>query len=162
AGGGVGLGIDESMLYALTEYGQSEGTLRALLLAPGWELSKATRRLFDVPEDITVDEIDLFFKIISYYGYAKNAQRMRWYLEDGREVALSSLPTSDLTTTEQRYGAMLDVLRRHEIDPIIFDFTPPQMSSLRLFRTYSPQLAPPYLQRLPLLGHPRYYEMPAK
>ncbi len=162
SGGGVGLSIDESVLYALTEYGQSEGTLRALLLAPDWELSKATRRLFDVPEDITVNEIDLFFKIISYYGYAKNAERMRWYVKDGPEVAMSSQPTSDATTTEQRYGAMMGILQRHEIDPIIFDFTPPQMSSLRLFKTYSSQLAPPYLQRVPLLGHRRYYEIPEK
>lgn len=162
AGGGVALGIDEAMLYALTEYGQSEGTLRALLLAPDWELSKATRRLFDVPEDATVNDIDMFFKIVSYYGYTNNARRMDWYLRNGEGVPLSELSVGDTRSSAEQFAQLQDILGRHDIDPVIFDFTPPQMTTLRLTKALIPELAAPYLQRLPLLGHPRYYELPQR
>ncbi len=160
AGGGVGLDIEESMLYAVSEYGQSEGTLRALLLAPKWDLSAATRMLFDVEEDVDVKDIDMFFKIVSYYGYEKNFKKMNWYLGQGEKRSISSYPNSPIHTTEKRYAEMLNIIDKYHIDPIIFDLSPPQMKHLRLFRTFCPELAAPYVQNMPMLAHPRYYDMP--
>lgn len=162
AGGGVGFDIEESMLYALSEFGQSEGTLRALLFAPKWELAMATRSLFDVHENIEVDDIDLFFKIVSYYGYAKNFKKMRWYLEDGPEAPLATLPRSEEQSIEARYDAMLRLLEKHRLDPIVLDLSPQQMPQMKLVKVFCPELTPPYVQNMPLLGCRRYYELPEK
>lgn len=162
AGGGVGFDIEESMLYALTEYGQSEGTLRTLLLAPTWELATATRNLFHVEQDTAPEDIDHFFKIVSYYGYEKNFSQMRWYLEQGAKVALSQLPTQPDGSLPARYAAMNALLDRHQIDPIVVDMSPRQMPQMRLCKVVCTDLAPPYVQNMPMLGSRRYYELPQK
>ncbi len=162
AGGGVAFDAEESMLYAVGEYGQSEGTLRALLLAPTWELATATRNLFHVEEDINVNDIDHFFKIISYYGYKKNFEKMNWYLTEGETVPLSSLPRHQDNSLEARYASMLALLRKHEIDPVVVDLSPSQMPQMRLVKVVCPDLAPPYVQNMPMLGSQRYFEVPRK
>ncbi len=162
SGGGVGLDIEESMLYALSEYGQSEGTLRALLLAPDWELSKATRALFDVSEDVELEDIDMFFKIVSYYGYEKHFKKMDWYLKQGKRVGVSTLPNSSASSIGDRYSAMMKIIKKHDIDPIVIDLSPPQMKQMKLFKSFCPELTPPYVQNMPMLANPRYYEVPKK
>lgn len=162
AGGGVGLDIEESMLYALTEYGQSEGTLRALLLAPDWELSNATRVLFDVEENIELEDIDMFFKVVSYYGYQSNFKKLDWYLKNGKNVNLSDLPTHFDNSIETRTNKLMGILNKNNIDPIMIDLSPPQMKQMRLYKAFSPQLTPPYVQNMPMLANPRYYDVPKK
>jgi ribosomal protein S12 methylthiotransferase accessory factor len=162
AGGGVAFDTAESMLYAVGEYGQSEGTLRALLLAPTWELAAATRNLFHVEEDIDVNDIDHFFKIISYYGYAKNFKKMDWYLTQGEKVPLSSLPRHPDNSLEARYASMKKLLHKHTIDPIVVDVSPQQMPQMRLVKVVCPELTPPYVQNMPMLGSRRYLEVPQK
>src|SRR5258706_15960718 len=150
------------MLYAVGEYGQSEGTLRALLLAPTWELATATRNLFHVEENIDVNDIDHFFKIISYYGYAKNFKKMDWYLTQGEKVPLSSLPRHPDNSLEARYASMKKLLHKHNIDPIVVDLSPQQMPQMRLVKVVCPELTPPYVQNMPMLGSRRYLEAPQK
>ncbi len=162
AGGGVNLDIDQAMLQALTEFGQSERSLRLAQSAPDWGFSWGVRSMFDVDEDTPVSQIDIFFKIIAYYGYPKNVRKMDHYMNDGKMLGLSSLATDDSKTTEDRFLNLCKVLRHHKIDPIVFDFTPPQLKNIRLMKTYIPELALPYLHSKPLLGHPRFYEMPRK
>lgn len=161
-GGGVNLDIDAAMFQALTEFGQSERTLRLAQAAPNRIFSHGMRRIFDVSEDIPLSHIDIFFKIIAFYGYPKNVEKLDHYMHGNDLVPLSRLPSVPVATQEERYDALIKVLERHGIDPIIFDFTPSQMSSVRLMKAYITELAPPYLHSKPLLGHPRYYEIPAK
>ena len=85
---------------------------------------------------------------------------MNWYLQSGKQRGLSSYATSNAANTEQRYSEMMAILHKYKIDPILFDLSPPQMGHLRLFRTFCPELAAPYVQNMPMLGHPRYYNMP--
>ena len=101
AGGGVNLDIDEAMLQALTEFGQSERSLRLAQSAPDWGFSWGVRSMFDVDEDTPVSQIDIFFKIIAYYGYPKNVRKMDHYMNDGEKLGLSSLATDDSKTTER-------------------------------------------------------------
>ena len=160
AGGGVGFDLEEAMHYALSEYGQSEGTLKTLLVAPDWELAKSATRIFGIGEKVKTEEINHFFKIIAYYGYASNAEKLEWYLSENPVVKLSHSNRKPYRTTNDRYNRILEILTRHAVDPIVFDLTPSHMGQLKLIKVYSPTLTPPYVQSLPLLGNKRYYELP--
>ena len=78
SGGGVGLDIDRTMLSAINEYGQAERNMRLALVAPDWQFSKTLEGLFDVDPDAPVRDLDIFFKIVPYYGYTQNIRKMRW------------------------------------------------------------------------------------
>lgn len=162
AGGGVGLNIEEALLSAFIEYGQAEGTLRTITVAPDWDFSRATSAILDVPPDATARDIDIFLKIMSYYGYAENSHKLTWYINDGGTVPLSAFPPRKFETSEDRFLHLLSILKALEIDPIVFDFTPSQMQHLRITKVFIPELAPPYLQARPMLGNSRYYDIPVK
>ncbi len=58
------------------------------------------------------------------------------------------------------YEAVLDWLRKRAIDPIVIDMgdaCPPGMS---ITKVYLPELTHACPPRNPMLGHPRFYEMP--
>jgi len=160
AGGGADIDIELAMLKALIEYGQAERSLRLAMGAPERGFAHGVRRMFDVGQDTPVSKIDIFFKIVAFYGYQKNYKKMDWYLEGGKSVPLSSLPEFRSNSTEERFDHLMQILKKYQIDPIIFNFTPPQMRQIKLMKVYIPEITPPYLHSSPLLGHPRYYEVP--
>jgi ribosomal protein S12 methylthiotransferase accessory factor len=162
AGGGVAFNIEESMLYSLLEFGQSEGTMRYLLLAKDWELAKATKKIFHVGEDAVIEDIDHFFKVLTYYGYQKNFNKLDWYLNGNKTVRIDELPRASEGTLETRYAMMEAMLKKHHLDPIVIDLSPSQMPQMKLFKVMIPELSPPYVQNLPMLGSERYYEVPRK
>jgi ribosomal protein S12 methylthiotransferase accessory factor len=162
AGGGVNLDIDLAMLQALSEYGQAERDLRLALAAPDRAFAYAVKRIFDIGEDASARDIDIFFKIVAYYGYPKTFKKMEWFVKGDKHVLLSSLPKQGASSTKERFDCLVEILKKHGIDPIVFDFTPPQMRQAKLMKVFIPGLAPPYLHSKPLLGHPRYYETPHK
>lgn len=160
AGGGVNLDIDEAMLQATTEYGQSERSLRLVSASPNRGFSHGVRRIFDIREDTPISEIDLFYKVVAYYGYASNRAKLRWYVDENPTVPLSSLPTSDARDDKERLKILLKILEKNGLDPLVFDFTPPQMDQVKLMKVFSTELVPPYLHSKAQLGHPRYYNVP--
>jgi len=162
SGGGVNVNVEHAMLQALTEYGQAERSLGLGIVAPDRQLSQNIRRIFDVGEDIEVSKINIFFKIIAYYGYEKNFAKMKWFVDGPGRVPLSSLPAPPCGDVDDAYDRLIEVLRKHRLDPIVFDFTPAQLPNIRLMKVIIPELAPPYLHSMPVLGHPRYYQMPKR
>lgn len=160
SGGGVNLDIDEAMLMALTEFGQSERSLQLAQTAPERQFAYGVRRIFDVGEDTPISQFDIFFKIIAYYGYPSNIRKMDNYRHDGRQVPLSTLTTDSSSDSDERFDRLVGVLKERGIDPIVFDFTPPQLKKVRLMKVYITELAPPYIHSKPLFGHRRYYEVP--
>jgi ribosomal protein S12 methylthiotransferase accessory factor len=160
AGGGVNLDIDLAMLMGLTEFGQAEQMLGIALTAPDRTFGVGLRRLLDIPEEAPVSKIDIFFKVMAYYGYQRNVSKLDWFIKGNPTVPLSSLPTDTATTTDERFDHLVKILRKYRIDPVVFDFTPPQMRQLRLMKVYIPDLAPPYIHSKPIFGHPRYYQVP--
>ncbi len=161
AGGGVNLDIDWAMFQALTEYGQSELTLQRAITTPEREFSYSVAKFLDVAEDIPINKINNFLKILVYYSYPKNYQKLDWYMK-GKPVLLSSLPRFLSNSTEERFQRLIQVLKEHRINPVVFDFTLPQMQQIRVMKVFIAELAPPHLPSLQLLGHPRYYEIPYK
>ncbi len=162
SGGGVDLDIDACMLSALNEFGQAERNMRLAMAAPEWGFARGVERMFAVDRDEDISKIDIFFKIVAYYGYKENIAKMDWYLHGDEHVALTSLPSVRVQSSAERWEHLLAVLKQHVIDPVIFDFTPPQLDHIRLMKTYILELAPPFLPSIPMLAHQRYYEIPQK
>jgi len=160
-GGGVGETLEEAILYALGEYAQAEGTMRLAQLAPEWQLSKATHRLFELPEDAKPKDITTFFKAIPYYGYPSNARKLEWYLQ-GEEISLSDYEDHFQAPESNSFAQVLETLKAHDLDPITFDLTPPQFKQGRLIKSWIPELTSPYVAARPLWGNPRYYETPSQ
>ncbi|MFO0578095.1 MAG: YcaO-like family protein [Polyangia bacterium] len=162
AGGGVDMDAERCMLSSLDEFGQAELPMRLALNAPQWGFARGIDYMFGVDPDDDASMITNFIKVVAFYGYKKNYPKLKWYVEPERRMKLSALPECDLRSTDERWDALMQILERHRIDPIVFDFTPPQMGHIRLMKTYIPELAPPFTPSIPLLGHPRYYELPQK
>ena len=156
SGGGADLDIDVSLIKALNEFGQSERTTRLALISPTRSFAVAVGRLFEMGPDEPVSKIDLFFKVVSFYGWRKNAEKLDWYRKEGETVQLSELPVTGDRTTEEKLALLVEVLAAHGIDPIVFDLTPPGMHRLKLMKVFIPELTQPFVQSSPYFGHPRF------
>lgn len=160
SGGGVDLDIESAMLSGINEFGQAERNMRLALIAPDWGFARAIGHMFDVRPDVDTRALNIFFKIVPYYGYKQNIGKMDWYLHTPRRVKLSELPTLEDQSLDARWERLTRLLRRLRLDPIIFDFTPRQLRHAKLMKAFMPELVSPFPPSSPLLGHPRYYELP--
>jgi ribosomal protein S12 methylthiotransferase accessory factor len=157
AGGGADVDVDRALVKALTEFGQSDRTMRLAFLCPEWTISQAIDRMFMVGPDATVDQMTNFIQAIGYYGHRTKRDRLRWYLSDNPRLNLSAMPTDPTDNPADRLRYLLDILqRRLGADPICFDFAPPDMRQLALLKVFIPELTFPFFQSRPLLGHPRF------
>jgi ribosomal protein S12 methylthiotransferase accessory factor len=160
AGSGVELDIDAALFSAWNELGQSERDMRLVSVAPEWQFSRNIDWLFKVDPDARARELTNFLKVIPFYGYAQNQAKLSRYLNAGRRVPLSTLPKVDARSLDERWAHLLKVLARRRIDPIVIDYTPPQMRQLRVMKAYIPDLIQAFPPSQPMLGHPRFYEVP--
>ena len=158
-GGGVDVDVERAMLSAFTEYVQSEQNIRLMVCAPDWSFAQGLHRLLDVDADVDRRKLNLFFQMVPYYGHEENLSKARWYLESGRPIALSTLQ-STAADLETRWRRLTDFLKRKKIDPIVYDFTSEQMTTLRLIKVFAPELTLPFPPSAPLLGHPRFSHVP--
>ena len=161
AGGGADLCPHRLLIKTLGEFGQSERMLRMGMLAPDKPLGSNLKRMFSVRPDAELDEFDLFYKVVGYYGHVRNRDKLDWYLTGKQTIKFSELceragvDVLKLSVGE-KLERLLQVLARDEIEPIAFDLTPPQWRELKLVKVFIPQLCAPFLPSLPLLGHPRF------
>lgn len=159
SGGGGGLTIEDAILSALGEFAQAEGSSRIILNCPQWAYSERVKELFFVEEDVPVEKFDIFYKVIGHYGYPSHAKKLEWYLAGSGTVKLSELMKAG-NKDKSKYDAMLDISRKHGLDPIFFDFTLPNLKTVRLTKVFSTKLTPPYLHSMPSYGVDRYYDLP--
>lgn len=159
AGGGVGPNLLATLRSALSEYAQAERSIRVAQLTRNWQFGPAFDAMFGIREEATAAEFARYVQAIAYYGYPRNYATARWYFEDGAEVPLSELVARDARYEADPYTRMSGALRRHQLDPIMFDFTPRGLRHLRLIKAFIPELTQPYPQTAPALGHPRFVEM---
>ncbi len=151
---------DAAVLGALTEYGQSERNLRLTVAAPDWRFARALRSTFDVRPDADPRELDTFFKVLPYYGHVRNVGKVRWYGEGRDAVGLSELPRYEGDGRDAKWRTLSELLAAHGIDPVVFDFTPPQFDSLSLVKAFIPELTQPMSPAMPVLGHRRFRDLP--
>lgn len=160
AGGGVGIDGEATLYGAIAEFCQAERTMRMSVLAPQRSVSGAVEAMFDIAEDADASQMTLFFQAIGYYGHRANAPKLDWYIKDLAPKPLSELPVDRCADRHDRLAHLDAILARHGLDPIVFDFTPDAMDHLRLIKVFIPELTYAFLQSKPMLGHPRFREVP--
>lgn len=158
AGGGADIDIDSAIYSALVEFGQSERTVKMSAMTPKRAVSESVARMFDIDADATADKLTLYVQAIGYYGHRSNQAKLDWYLNENEPVCLSSLATGPKGDHE-RYAHLMQVLRSHDLDPIVFDFSPHGTDDLALMKVFMPELTQPFLQSQPMFGHPRFGEI---
>jgi ribosomal protein S12 methylthiotransferase accessory factor len=162
AGGGVDTDIEVAIVKALTEFGQSERTIKLALMSPERAVSRAVDEMFGIAPDSRLELLTLFVQVIGYYGHRANRSKFDWYLNENPVRPLSELPRDVETDMTVRLSRLETILDRHGIDPIVFDFTPPGCEQLVLFKVFIPEITQPFLQSKPMLGHPRFAEIAAR
>jgi ribosomal protein S12 methylthiotransferase accessory factor len=155
AGGGVDIDVDGAMLGALTEFGQSERTIRMSAMTPDRAVSESVYRMFDIADDACADDLTLYVQAIGFYGHRSNRDKLDWYLHGNPKLGMSELPSGP-SGDQARFAHLLAILRRHDLDPIVFDFSPQDTDCLRLVKVFMPELTQPFLQSQPMFGHPRF------
>ena len=162
AGTAAALDGEESFIQALLEYGQSELQLKCAMLAPQRKFVRGIEVIFDTPPDKPLAEMRTFLETIGYYGHAEHAGRLKDFFYSDDTAALSELPKIKFKHSEEQLEYLKDVLRQHDIDPIVIDCTHEQMSQVKVVKVFIPELVQPHISAYPYLGHPRIYEMPMK
>ena len=110
--------------------------------------------------DTEMSDVIEFFDAPLYYGHARNLARTYWFSGTTEIVPWKAVPSvaADEATI---YELVEGWLRRREFNPILIDFSdacPPGMS---ITKVYVPELSHACPPRNPMLGHPRFYEIPS-
>lgn len=158
SGGGADLDIETSLVKALNEFGQAERTMRLAVVSPTRSFANTVTNLFDMDPDDPPSKIDVFFKVVGYYGYEQNKHKMEWYTRGGEETLLSALPSRPDLSPKEKFEFIQATMEAHDIDPIVFDLTPPPVRSAKLMKVFIPELTQPFIQSIPCFGHPRFQE----
>ena len=75
-------------------------------------------------------------------------------------MLLSDLYARCDAADNNRYRRIHLAMQQRGIDPIMFDFTPPDFQRTKVWKAFIPELSQPYPPQSPALGHPRYLECP--
>ena len=162
AGGGGDVDIERAIEKAIAEFVQSERNLNVALLCPDRSHGRSIDRTFGIDKDAPESKLDVFFKIVIYYGYSKNIKNLEWYLNAKDSILSSKIPSKENRNGKGQYNFIREVAKNHHFDPICFDFTPPYFKQLRLLKVFIPELTHPFIAAYPYLGHRRYLELPKK
>ncbi len=161
-GGGADIDVEKALIKALNEFTQAERSLKLALLIPSSGYAFAVSRMFDIGPNDPVSKINIFFKVVAFYGYRKNMDKLKWYLEGKDEIYLKSIPSANFKDSKEKCDFILKVMKNYGIDPIFFDFTPSFFQKIKLVKVFIPELTLPFLPLYPYLGHPRFYEIPQR
>lgn len=162
AGGGVGFDLDSSIQSALGEYAQSERSIRICQMGGNWQFSSSFQSLFGISADASPSKFARYIQAITYYGYRCNRDQTRSYFENGPDILLSDLYAKSDEFAPDPMERLVNSLKLRKIDPIMFDFTPPGLTSISLWKAFIPELTDPYPPSSPAVGHPRYREVAAR
>lgn len=162
SGGGIGATPDAAMRSALGEYSQSERTLRICEQTRNWQFRASFERLFGIHPDAQPYEFLRFVQAITYYGFPANAQAADWYFHGGGTVPLSELYALVDRAEPDPLVRLQAALKKRRMDPIMFDFSHPDLTATHIWKSYIPELAQPYPPQNPALGHPRYQTVPVE
>ncbi|MFW6029585.1 MAG: YcaO-like family protein, partial [Halanaerobiales bacterium] len=158
SGGGVGVTVEEAIEGAIGEFAQAENNLKMVLYSPNWITSKGVNFLFNIPKDLDIRDMKLFYQIVPYYGYEENQENLDWYMNDGGEIKLSQIKKKEkaLFGEYNKKKNIEKILKSKDIDPIILDFTDRNLNQLKILKVFIPELTPAYISSIPLKGHLRY------
>lgn len=162
---GAALDVEASLISAIGEFGQSDAMIGPALLAPARPMSVMVRSEFDLGPDAPLEHMTNYVKAIGYYGHRESRSKLDWYLNNTLPINFSELagsPTNVAVKPASETQQVRDIFEAHGIDPIVIDFTHPDLQQLVLIKVFIPQLTQPFLQSRPMFGHPRFAEVAAK
>lgn len=160
AGAATGVDIDEAIGHGLVEYGQSEAQIRLALAAPARSWARGIEMHFGISADKPASEMTTFLENIGHYGHRVHIGKLQWFLEEGDEIALSSIPRRPFDSAAESLEDLKATLSERGIDPIVIDNTPSQFEQLRVMKVVIPELIQPHVAARAYLGHPRLRTLP--
>ncbi len=141
---------EEALGQALFELGQCQ---------TGFHFEDPFGRNPILPDAELVDVVE-FFDAPLYYGHPSNLPRTYWFTEGPGRDLWTDVPTAETDDEESAYEEMLSWLDRSGFRPVTFDFSgacPPGMSITKIYIPEMTHACPP---RNPMLGHPRFRQLP--
>jgi ribosomal protein S12 methylthiotransferase accessory factor len=141
---------EDALAQALFELGQCQ---------TGFHFEDPFGRL---PIDADTDLADVveFFDAPLYYGHACNLSKTAWFTASDQHVLWEDLPTSGTATEAAVYGRMRHWLRERGLRAVVLDFDDVCPSGMAITKVFVPGLTHACPPRNPMLGHPRFTELP--
>jgi len=149
AGGGGGQ-RERALVQALFELGQTRAVLNAYR-SDGTKLISASSRTSEMTD---------FLDGTVYYGFEQNRAKLDWYAEGGSAIDWPDVPELSFDDEDSEYEAVLAMLRRAGLNPVVIDLGSACGDGTHLVRVIVPELTLASVGACPYLGHPRYYELP--
>lgn len=156
AGSAASTSPEKAFLGAATEFFQSENTAIISRELPRWQTDRVENKFETAGAQR--DAIASVNDRMSFYGVSKNYEHARQRLEPDRLGSLESLPLS----VEEEYECAVGCLKRHGIDPVIFEYDQAPLFSkggVVTVRVLIPNLTLPHVPPYRFFGHPRYFEI---
>ena len=149
-GGAASSRREDALIKALVEMGQSQTAFR-------FEDPFGRKPVY---ADTKISELTEFLDAPLYYGYATNLPRLSWYVTSPQVIPWDSVPTLQFNNEEEEYEATMDWVRAAKLKPIVLDFTGACGPGMWITKVLVPQLTQACAPADPILGHPRFYELP--
>jgi ribosomal protein S12 methylthiotransferase accessory factor len=102
-----------------------------------------------------------FLDATVFYGYRVNHHLLDWY-QRGDEIDWSDVPSLRFTTIDEEWRAICAWLSRSRLDPVVVDLRSASSSAAAVVKVIVPGLTGAWVPADPLLGHPRYREVPSQ
>jgi ribosomal protein S12 methylthiotransferase accessory factor len=112
--------------------------------------------------DTPLSELEEFFDSPVYYGHADNVHRTYWFTASHEVLQWRDLPNVTYDDEAAEYDAIVEWLRNEEFRVIVFDFIEAAGPGVALTKVFVPQLSHACPPGNPMLGHPRFTELPQR
>jgi ribosomal protein S12 methylthiotransferase accessory factor len=150
AGGGADAARLRALSQSLFELGQSRTSLK-FYRQIGFK---------DIRASSSNSEMTDFFDAAIFYGYSENLHRLDWYRRGSETVRWEEIADHPTESSLEVYEDVLGWVRDAKLNPIVFDFSGACWPGVTVTKVFVPQLTQACLPSHPLLGHPRFYELP--
>lgn len=147
------LDIRKAMNHSLLELGQGLIAIKHL---------RQREEIKDIDKDAPMEKLVNYDHVLAYYGFRENANKVKFIIGDNyRGIEENEL--RDFASEEEELEELIRVLKSHDLDVIVYDFTPEGYeTAVNVIKVYIPQLVPNCIPCWPYLGHPRLLELPQK
>lgn len=112
-----------------------------------------------IDEDSSPEDADNLFKIVFYYGYPNNLQKL--YSEFFSRSPIYDLKNfernEEITRFSHRYSILKTAAKEKRLSLLQLNQTPEEFEHLNIVRVFIPELTQYNAPRYPYFGHPRYY-----
>lgn len=141
---------DEALAQALFELGQCQ---------TGFHFEDPFGRNPILP-DADLEDVVEFFDAPLYYGHPRNLPRISWFHTGADRTPWSKVRNLETVDEGMIYQTMLNWLRDKGFRPLVFDFGAACSPGMSIIKIYVPELTHACPPRNPMLGHPRFRQLP--